>query len=75
MDAQSSVHADLLQEIRGFAPAQAPALLRLALDILGVATPSPLERDEVLLLCRALGSEGALVQEMAGEIARELVRL
>lgn len=73
MDAQASVHPRLLREIRSFAPAQTPALLRLALDILAVESPSPLQQEEVLRLCRALANEGALVQEMAEEIARELV--
>lgn len=74
MDAQSSVDANLLRQIRSFAPAQAPALYRLTLGILGVETASPRDQDEVIRLCRALASEGSLVQEMAGEIAHELVR-
>jgi hypothetical protein len=73
MVAESSAHAGLLREVRRFAPpSQAPALLQRAVGILGVDTPAPSHRDEILCLCRALAGEGGLVQEMAQEIAREL---
>lgn len=63
----------LVESVQRFVPpAQAPALLQLALDILGVDSPHPGRRDDILSICRALASEGTLVQEMAEEIAREL---
>ena len=72
---ESSADTGLLRAVRRFTPAsQAPALLRLAADILGVDSSSPGHRDEILRLCRALANEGGMVQEMAEEIARELTR-
>lgn len=71
--AQSPLDAGLLQEVRGLVPpAQAPALLRRAGQILGVDSSSSGHRQELVALCRALAGEGDLVQEMAEEIAREL---
>ncbi|MCH7836910.1 MAG: hypothetical protein IIC26_00225 [Chloroflexi bacterium] len=47
-------------------------MLQIAATILGVEPSSIDHRDEILRLCRALASEGGLVQEMAEEIGREL---
>ena len=75
MHAKAAAETGLVESVQRFAPpAQAPALLQLALDILGMERPSAGQRDEILSLCRALASEGTLVQEMAEEIARELAR-
>jgi hypothetical protein len=75
MHAKATAKTGLVESVQRFAPpAQAPALLKLALDILGMDSPSASRRDEILSLCRALASEGTLVQEMAEEIARELAR-
>lgn len=68
-------HPGLLREVLRFAPpAQASALLSLALDIVPQTRPSLSNHGELLGYCRALAGEGTLVQEMAGEIARELAR-
>ena len=68
-----SAESDLLRTVRRYAHAsEAPALLRIAGAILGVDPSSADHRDEILHLCRALASEGGLVQEMAEEIGREL---
>ena len=75
MHAKAAAETGLVESVQRFAPpAQAPALLRLALDILDMELPSAGQRDVILGLCRALASEGTLVQEMAEEIARELAR-
>ena len=75
MHAKVAAETGLVESVQRFAPpAQAPALLKLALDILGLDRPSDGRRIEILSICRALASEGTLVQEMAEEIARELVR-
>lgn len=66
-------HPGLLREVLRFAPpAQAPVLLRLALDIAPEVRPSLSRHGELLGYCRALAGEGTLVQEMAGEIAKEV---
>ncbi len=68
-----SAESDLLRAVRRYAHAsEAPSLLRIAAAILGVDPSSTDHRDEILRLCRALASEGGLVQEMAEEIGREL---
>ncbi len=70
-----SAESDLLRAVRRYAHAsEAPSLLRIAAAILGVDPSSAGHRDEILRLCRALASEGGLVQEMAEEIGRELAR-
>lgn len=70
-----SAESDLLRAVRRYAHAsEAPSLLRIAAAILGVDPSSTDHRDEILRLCRALASEGGLVQEMAEEIGRELAR-
>lgn len=70
-----STRASILREVNGFASAaDAPVLLRRALAILGVSSPKPGHRDDIICLCRAFATEGGLVQEMAEEIARELHR-
>ena len=75
MHAKATAETGLVESVQRFSPpAQAPALLQLALDILGMDSPSASRRDEILGLCRALASEGTLVQEMAEEIALELAR-
>ena len=72
---ESAAETDLLRTVRCFASgSQAPALLRLAATVLGVDTSAESHRDEILRFCRALASEGGLVQEMAEEIGRELAR-
>ena len=72
---ESAAEVELLRTVRSFASeSQAPALLRLAAAVLGVDTSAESHRDEILRLCRALASEGGLVQEMAAEIGRELAR-
>lgn len=73
MHAKAEAKNGLVESVQRFAPpAQAAALLKLALDILGMDSPSAGQRDEILSICRALAGEGTLVQEMAEEIAREL---
>ena len=75
MHAKAAAETGLVESVQRFAPpAQAPALVKLALDFLGLDSPSDGQRAEVLSICRALANEGTLVQEMAEEIARELVR-
>jgi hypothetical protein len=71
----SAAEIELLRAVRCFASeSQAPALLRLVAAVLGVDTSAGSHRDEILRFCRALASEGGLVQEMAAEIGRELAR-
>ena len=68
-----SAESDLPRAVRRSAHAsEAPSLLQIAATILGVEPSSIDHRDEILRLCRALASEGGLVQEMAEEIGREL---
>ncbi len=68
-----SAESDLPRAVRRYAHAsEAPSLLQIAATILGVEPSSIDHRDEILRLCRALASEGGLVQEMAEEIGREL---
>ena len=68
-----SAESDLLRAVRRYAHAsEASSLLQIAATILGVVPSSIDHRDEILRLCRALASEGGLVQEMAEEIGREL---
>ena len=75
MAVELSDHPGLLREVLRFAPpAQASALLQLALDLAPVTRPSLSHHGELLGYCRALADEGPLVQEMAAEIARELTR-
>ena len=68
------IDGGLLEAVRRFArEGEAPALLRLAVDIVGADLTSERHREEVLHICRALAGEGRLVRQMAEEIARELV--
>lgn len=75
MRVPSSSEAELLGQIQRIAPeANAELLLRIARDVVGGERDSKRYNATVLGICQVMAQEGALVQEMAGEIAQEMAQ-
>ncbi len=73
MKVQSPADAELLGQIQRVSPdAMTNALLRLARILVGDELDCDGYSAKVLGICQVFAQEGALVQEMAGEIAEEV---